>query len=95
MGAVTASWPRPAEVPRSCAARALPVGSRLDVVVERAVLQKLDRTACAVGATPEELLLATASDEDARAFEREHGVDPRRATTSARAARRARPGRGG
>jgi hypothetical protein len=37
----------------------------------------LDRTACRLGSSREELVLALTSDADARRFKERHGVDPR------------------
>jgi hypothetical protein len=42
-------------------------------------LQALDGTACKFGSSREELVLALANPDDARRFEREHGVNPRSA----------------
>ncbi len=40
-------------------------------------LELLDTTACKVGATREELVLALADEQERKRFERRHGVDPR------------------
>jgi hypothetical protein len=42
-------------------------------------LRLLDSTACKIGSSREELVLALADKDEARRFEREHGVDPRTA----------------
>jgi hypothetical protein len=43
------------------------------------LLRLLDSTACKLGSSREELVLAIADKEEAKRFEREHGVDPRTA----------------
>ena len=42
-------------------------------------LKLLDSTACKLGSSREELVLALADKDEAKRFEREHGVDPRSA----------------
>ena len=42
-------------------------------------LKLLDSTACKLGSSREELVLAIADEAEAKRFEREHGVDPRTA----------------
>ena len=44
---------------------------------EDVALDALDRAACEFGSSREELVLALFDDESRRAYEREHGVDPR------------------
>ena len=46
-------------------------------VAEDVALRGLDRAACRFGSSREELVLALFDDESRRAYEREHGVDPR------------------
>ncbi len=45
--------------------------------VQDAALAALDRAACRFGSSREELALALADEDEARAYERAHGVDPR------------------
>ena len=45
--------------------------------MQDAALTALDRAACRYGSSREELALALADPEDARAFRTAHGVDPR------------------
>ena len=65
-----------------------PVPPRADACPRRAgcrassrmqALRLLDSTACKLGSSREELVLALADKEEAKRFEREHGVDPRTA----------------
>jgi len=42
-------------------------------------LRLLDSTACKLGSSREELVLAIADKDEAKRFKREHGVDPRTA----------------
>jgi hypothetical protein len=51
----------------------------LEGAAQRLFLTELDRVACGLDATREQLVLAVASPSDARAFERERGVNPREA----------------
>jgi MFS family permease len=46
-------------------------------LAERAALGAMDRAACRFGSSREELVLALFDDDSRRAYEREHGVDPR------------------
>jgi hypothetical protein len=46
-------------------------------LIQDQALAALDRAACRFGSSREELALALADREHARAYEREHGVDPR------------------
>jgi hypothetical protein len=75
----TASWKAPEAPPAPCESPPPPSGNGPDHVLQDVVLRGLGRTACALGATREELLLAAASDDRSAAFQRRHGVDPRRA----------------
>ena len=45
--------------------------------LQDAALRALDDAACRFGSSREELALALADPASARAYEREHGVDPR------------------
>ena len=45
--------------------------------MQDAALVALDRAACRYGSSREELALAMADEDEARAYARAHGVDPR------------------
>ena len=47
--------------------------------LQEQALKLLDSTACKLGSSREELVLALADKAEAKRFEREHGVDPRTA----------------
>jgi MFS family permease len=67
------------------AKRKLPQTGGLGGFVQDQVLRLLDSTACKYHATREELVLALTSDAEAKRFEEEHGVDPRKASGLLRA----------
>ena len=69
--------PEPVVIADPCAPRELPDTGGIDGFVQDAALNALDRAACRYGSTREELALALADEEDARAFRAAHGVDPR------------------
>jgi MFS family permease len=60
-----------------CVPRDLPGTGGIDGLVQDAALMALDRAACRFGSSREELALALADEDDARAYRAEHGVDPR------------------
>jgi len=60
------------------AKRKLPQTGGLGGFLQDQVLRLLDSTACKYHASREELVLALTSDADAKRFEEEHGVDPRK-----------------
>jgi hypothetical protein len=60
-----------------CAPRDLPATGGIDGLVQDAALTALDRAACRHGSSREELALALADEDDARAYRAAHGVDPR------------------
>jgi hypothetical protein len=62
-----------------CSPRDLPTTGGIDGFVQDAALVALDRAACRFGSSREELALALADEDDARAYHAEHGVDPRSA----------------
>lgn len=73
--------PEPVAIADPCLPRALPsTGGTITGALQDRALQSLDRNACRLGATREELVLALADEDDARRFEQEHGTDPRSAT---------------
>jgi predicted MFS family arabinose efflux permease len=71
--------PDPVVIADPCTDRDLPGTGGIDGLVQDAALSALDRAACRFGSSREELALALADPEEARAYERAHGVDPRSA----------------
>ena len=71
--------PEPVTIADPCAPRDLPGTGGIDGFVQDAALQALDRAACRFGSSREELALALADEDDARAYRVAHGVDPRSA----------------
>jgi MFS family permease len=69
--------PDPVVIADPCADRDLPDTGGIDGFVQDQALAALDRAACRFGSSREELALALADEEHARAYERAHGVDPR------------------
>ncbi len=69
--------PAPVAIADPCAARDLPGTGGVDGFVQDAALGALDRAACRYGSSREELALALADEDAARAFRAAHGVDPR------------------
>jgi hypothetical protein len=61
-----------------CKDRELPEADGLPGLVQGVALSALDETACHIGSSREELVLAFADEEEARRFEERYGVDPRR-----------------
>src|SRR5829696_1607376 len=60
-----------------CAQRELPGTGGIDGFVQDAALAALDRAACRFGSSREELALALADEDEARAYRAAYGVDPR------------------
>jgi predicted MFS family arabinose efflux permease len=72
--------PEPPTIQDPCNAhRTPPDAGGITGFLQRQALGLLDVTACRLGSSREELVLALADKEDARRFKREHGVDPRTA----------------
>ncbi len=70
--------PEPVEIQDSChPQRSSPGAGGVEGVLQDQVLKLLDRTACGLGSSREELVLALADEDEAKRFEREHGRDPR------------------
>lgn len=70
--------PTPPAILDPCTAnRAPPSAGGLSGFLQQQALALLDRTACRLGSSREELVLALADKADAARFKREHGVDPR------------------
>jgi MFS family permease len=71
--------PKPPAIVNPCTAhRKLPNAGGVTGALQRQLLTLLDRTACRLGSSREELVLALANPQDAARFQREHGVDPRK-----------------
>jgi hypothetical protein len=70
--------PEPPAILDPCTAhRTAPSVGGVTGLLQRQALVLLDRTACRLGSSREELVLALADKDDARRFKREHGVNPR------------------
>jgi MFS family permease len=70
--------PAPPAILNPCTAkRTLPQTGGVAGALQAQVLKLLDSTACKLGSSREELVLALADKSEAKRFEREHGVDPR------------------
>lgn len=75
-----AAAPARGEIKNPCDERELPSTGGIGGFLQDAGLIALDRAACEFGSSREELAIAIADPAEARAYEREHGVDPRSAT---------------
>jgi MFS family permease len=73
--------PEPVVIANPCERRDLPNTGGIDGALQDAALVALDRAACRYGSSREELALALVDDGARAAYEREHGVDPRDATS--------------
>jgi MFS family permease len=72
--------PSPPAILDPCnAQRTLPKTGGVSGFLQDQALKLLDSTACKVGSSREELVLALADKDEAKRFRREHGVDPRSA----------------
>jgi hypothetical protein len=69
--------PEPVALRDPCDPRALPSTGGLTGFVQDRALEYLDTSACDLGATREELLLAMFDPADRARFEARHGKDPR------------------
>jgi hypothetical protein len=70
--------PTPPAILDPCTAkRKLPQTGGVSGFLQQQVLKLLDSTACKLGSSREQLVLALADKSEAKRFEREHGVDPR------------------
>ena len=67
----------PVEIADPCEDRERDSVGGVEGAAEEVALDALDRAACEFGSSREELVLALFDDESRRAYEREHGVDPR------------------
>lgn len=73
--------PEPVALRDPCQARGLPHTGGIGGFLQDRALQLLDLTACRLGSSREELVLALADPDDRRQFERKYGVDPRSVTS--------------
>jgi MFS family permease len=69
--------PEPVEIADPCEDRERRSVGGVEGAAEDLALGALDRAACEFGSSREELVLALFNDQSRRAYEREHGVDPR------------------
>ena len=76
-----AKAPEAVQLSDPCKPRALPQTGGLEGFLQDRALEVLDTTACKVGASREELVLALADEQERKRFERRHGVDPRSLST--------------
>jgi hypothetical protein len=67
----------PVTIANPCESREYPRTGGIDGFLQEAALVALDRAACRFGSSREELALALADPDMARAYERRHGHDPR------------------
>lgn len=75
-----AAAPARGEIKNPCDGRELPNSGGLGGFLQDAGLIALDRAACKFGSSREELALAIADKDEAKAYEHKYGVDPRSAT---------------
>jgi len=72
--------PAPPAILDPCTAkRTLPKTGGVSGFLQEQALKLLDSAACKAGSSREELVLALADKDEAKRFEREHGVNPRTA----------------
>jgi MFS family permease len=69
--------PEPVAIANPCRPRDLPSTGGIDGAIQDVALTALDRAACRYGSSREELALALVDDGARKAYERDHGVDPR------------------
>jgi hypothetical protein len=71
--------PEPVKIANPCKTRGLPDTGGINGFLQAEALSTLDQVACHFGSTREELVLALADADDARRFQKRHGVNPRSA----------------
>jgi Major Facilitator Superfamily len=69
--------PEPVKIADPCKPRALPHTGGLTGALQDTALVQLDRSACRIGSSREELVLALVDPHEATRFERRYGVNPR------------------
>jgi MFS family permease len=72
--------PEPVKIADPCKERPLPGASGVPGLMQDAALISLDQIACHFGSSREQLVLALADADEARAYKRRYGVDPRSAS---------------
>jgi hypothetical protein len=78
VGLYNAVAPEPPAIQDPCNAhREAPNVGGITGFLQRRALELLDRAACRLGSSREELVLALTDKDDAKRFEQEHGVNPR------------------
>lgn len=81
VGLHAAKAPEAVQLSDPCRPRALPQTGGIEGFFQDRALEVLDTTACKVGSSREELVLALADEQERERFERRHGVDPRSLST--------------
>ena len=71
--------PKPVTIADPCKPRKLPNTGGITGALQDTALRQLDKAACKIGSSREELVLALADKGEARTFKKEYGVDPRSA----------------
>jgi len=77
VGAHATLAPKPVVIADPCQPRQTPSEGGLGGLIQDQALALLDRTACNLHSSREELVLALADEKDAKRFEQRHGVNPR------------------
>jgi MFS transporter len=81
VGLYSAVAPEPPAIQDACNPhRTPPGGGGIEGFLQRQALALLDKAACRLGSSREELVLALADKKDAQRFKEKHGVDPRSVT---------------
>jgi hypothetical protein len=71
--------PEQVQIADPCKPRKLPDSGGITGALQQTALQQLDRSACKIGSSREELVLALADKGEAKKFKEKYGVDPRSA----------------
>lgn len=69
--------PEPVEIRDPCGGRPVPSTGGIGGFLQVQALKLLDKAACRLGASREELVLALFDEDDAKRFEKRHGTNPR------------------
>jgi predicted MFS family arabinose efflux permease len=69
--------PEPVKIADPCHPRQLPQAGGIAGTIQSIALRGLDVAACHFGSSREQLVLALTNSDDARRYQRQHGVDPR------------------
>jgi hypothetical protein len=76
VGVAAAQQPEPVVIADPCERRALPGTGGIGGLLQDTSLRLLDFAACRYGSSREKLALALVDNDEAEAYERDHGVDP-------------------